>query len=178
MSKDTVTIYKFFWAHQDVEQEQWLRAKAKEGLHLLRVPFVCGWVFRKGPPQDVVYRIDFRNRDDGYKRLFEDAGWECAGGVAGWHYWRRKAVAGVADEIFTDNESKIGKYRRVLMLLAVGIMPLTVMLLLSGPERFLSGLSQPTMLVFGTLITLGYPMYLYAALGLYKRIRTLRNQEA
>lgn len=170
-----ITVYKWFWADQDVEQEQWLREKAQQGLHLKKVPLLCGWVFTRGEPADVVYRIDFRNRDANYRRLFEDAGWQCAGEVSGWHYWRKAAINGKAEEIFTDNASKIEKYRRVLMLLAASIMPLTVMLILPSRERFLTGLSAPTLTIFATVITLAYPAYMYTALRLFKRIRALRN---
>jgi len=48
-------------------------------------------------------------------RLVQDAGWEHLGNMSAWKYFSRKE-AGIDDtaEIFTDFESKISKYRRVL----------------------------------------------------------------
>ena len=176
MSKDTVTIYKWFWADQDEQQEQWLRAKAAEGLHLHRPATVCGWTFKKGEPEDVAYRIDYQNsRSPQYRDLFEDAGWECVGDSFGWHYWRKAAVKGKAEEIFTDNASKIDKYRRVLVMLVVAIMPVTVIMLTSGPNSFIHGLQMPRQIVFVVLLVLMYALYAYAGLRLYKRIKTLRG---
>lgn len=177
MSKDTVTIYKLFWADQDVEQEQWLREQARAGLHLKSPAFFCGWTFSRGAPTDTVYRIDYRgSRSAHYQRLFEDAGWELAGESAGWQYWRKLAAGGKADEIFTDNDSKISKYRRVLMMLAIGILPLTAVLLGADINKFMEKLSTPTMVLLAIVVTLAYPIYTYAALRLFKRIRALREQ--
>lgn len=179
MSGNTVRIYKWFWADQDLEQEQWLREKAAQGLHLKRPAYACGWTFTRGAAADVAYRIDYRGmRDAAYTRLFEDAGWEHAGESAGWHYWRKKAVNGVAEEIFTDNASKIGKYRRVLAMLAVAIMPLTVILAVSDASRFMVSVSKPTMVLMAAIIPLLYVMYTYAALRLFRRIRSLREAGA
>lgn len=35
MSTATVKHFKWFWPDQDIEQEQWLRAMALQGLHLV-----------------------------------------------------------------------------------------------------------------------------------------------
>ena len=90
MSKDTVTIYKWFWADQDAEQEQWLRDQARAGLHLVGVNSFCGWKFQKGAGSETVYRVDYHNGWDGaaYRQLFQDAGWELAASLVGWQYWR------------------------------------------------------------------------------------------
>jgi hypothetical protein len=41
MTTATGTRFKFFWAHQDHEQEAWLRDMAKQGLHLESVHYWC-----------------------------------------------------------------------------------------------------------------------------------------
>ena len=37
--------------------------------------------------------------------------------MGSWQYFRKEAKQGEAEEIYTDNESKIGKYKRVLFFL-------------------------------------------------------------
>jgi hypothetical protein len=49
-----------------------------------------------------------------YLQLFKDAGWEYVGEMNGWQYFRKPVEAGNSAEIFTDNESKIQKYKRFL----------------------------------------------------------------
>ena len=61
MSKATCTKFKFFFADQDVEQEQWLRAMALKGLHLKKLNLLQMWTFVKGEPADMVYRVDFNS---------------------------------------------------------------------------------------------------------------------
>lgn len=176
MSQDTVTLYKWFWADQDEQQEQWLRARAAEGLHLHKVAHICGWTFKKGDPTDVAYRIDYQSSNSPqYRDLFEDAGWECVGASFGWHYWRKADVNGKAEEIFTDNASKIEKYRRVLMMLALAIMPLTLLMLGPGPTNFFGALSPISRILFSATILLVFPIYVYGTVRLYKRIRALRK---
>ncbi|MBC7686448.1 MAG: DUF2812 domain-containing protein [Bdellovibrionales bacterium] len=106
--------------------------------------------------------------------MFEEAGWEMVGEILGWHYWRKTVANGKAEEIFTDKASKIEKYRRLLTMLALGMLALTIMMLTSGPKGFLAGVSSTSGFIFITIVVLGYPVNAYAALRLFKRINHLR----
>ena len=134
MSK--VRVFKFFWADQDVAQEQWLRAMAKQGLHLKSLNALCVWTFEKGEPADMAYRVDFPSSNDKhFDQLLEDAGWEKAAVLLGWHYWRKPVEAGVEPEIFTDSASKTQKFKTVLAAICLSTMPITVMLLTSNKGK-------------------------------------------
>lgn len=176
MSKDTVTIYKLFWADQDVEQEQWLREQSRNGLQLRSVNPLCGFTFTRGAAQDVVYRIDFHsNWDTGsYRQLFEDDGWEHAASVAGWQYWRKAAGNGAEPQIFTDLASQVSKYRQVLLLVAICSLPLAAMVISPRPGAFLDAVSGPGMVVIGFAVLVALPINAYGAWRLFKRIRRLR----
>ncbi len=103
--------------------QKWL----SEDYHLEGIPFPGSYQFQKGEPADYVYRLDYqslRTKDkDSYLQLFADAGWEKVGEMGGWVYFRYKVTNGDAPEIFSDLESKIGKYQRVLAYLAI-LLPL------------------------------------------------------
>lgn len=174
MSNSTVKIYKLFWADQDVEQEQWLREQARQGLHLRAVNMLCRWTFEKGAPAEVVYRVDYNYRAEaGYCLLFQDAGWERAAEITGWQYWRKPVVDGRAPEILSDSESKIARFRQVLWLLALAISPLLIMLASSDKHSADNvGIGVQYMLL--VTVTLIIPLYGYMALRLFRRIRTLR----
>jgi len=81
-----------------------------------------GWAVRTihlrcRPTIDYVYRLDYINpaKDKpAYLQLFRDAGWEHVGEMTNWQYFRKQVQEGEAPEIFTDVETKVEKYRRLL----------------------------------------------------------------
>ncbi len=77
-------------------------------------------------------------------------------------------VAGRAPEIFTDVESQITKYKRLLYLFAICLLP---MLFILGDRRFLEGKKPISMAI--VVITLAVTAY--AVIRLVKRIRKLRE---
>lgn len=171
MKATTVTKFKFFFAHQDREQEQWLRAMALQGLHLTALNAGCFWTFRQGEPADVVYRVDFdhdQNLND-YRVLFEDAGWELAAQVTGWQYWRKQKVDSREPEIHTDPQSKIAKFKRLMASLFLIMLPMPIFTL-TKPES-LWRLSPPFLVAMFAMLALC--AYMLGALLL--RIRAVRR---
>jgi hypothetical protein len=157
-----------------VEQEQWLREMASQGLHLQKLNLLQRWTFVQGAPEDVAYRVDFNGEREGsaFNNLLEDAGWELAAGCSGWQYWRRANVQGQMPEVFTDSDSKMGKFKRLLMLLLVGLvaqLPLSTMVLRTSSNEA----SMPV-----TVMSIGLlSIYAYMGLRLVKRICGMQNKE-
>ena len=118
MSAERLVKYRFFVAWADQKEERWLERMAAAGWHL--VSGGIRFVFEKGEPQQMRYRLDYRpsypQGQDEYFALFRDAGWEHAGDYFNWHYFRSPASAG-APEIFTDSESRAAKYRGLFVIL-------------------------------------------------------------
>ena len=116
---ETVTKIRFFTIADFKEEEVWLREMAKSGLHLLRMTPPLVYVFEKGEPRDVIYRLDFTNNDEGgdYARMLGEFGWENTGRCMGWIYWRRDAdaLANEAEgELFSDDESRLDMVKKVI----------------------------------------------------------------
>ena len=126
MSQTTMRKLKYYLAWEDEKEEAWLREMARSGWRLTTILFPGIYHFEQTEPADVVYRLDF-NSDfknyPAYLRLFEDAGWEHVLAYGSWHYFRTTVKSGESPEIFSDNASKVTKYRRVLLVLAA-ILPL------------------------------------------------------
>lgn len=179
MSDKTVTRFKFFLAHQDEEQESWLRSMAQQGLHLTKVNPFCFWTFRVGEPADMVYRVNFSNSMAGqasdFRHFMEDAGWTLAAGTTGWQYWCTRAVNGKAPEIFTDNASKAQKFQQVLATLVASGLPMFVWCLLFDVRRVLDQLSLPFVVVLGVAAALYVLVVPYAVVRLLMRMRQLRG---
>lgn len=167
MNHSTVRKLKLFFPHQDREQEQWLRAMAQQGLHLKNLNWLGVYTFTKGEPDDVVYRVDFNsdwNKDD-YCRLFEDAGWEHRADVVGWQYWRKRAAGGREPEIYTDPESKVAKFRQILLILGMPIAFFILLALIEDPV--------PTHVVLSLIVFA--PLNGYMGIKVLQRMRQLRE---
>ncbi|HZX27188.1 MAG TPA: DUF2812 domain-containing protein [Telluria sp.] len=126
MSDELVRRWKLHWVWEDDKEERWLEAQARQGLHLVHATPLCFYTFRRGAAQEMAYRLDYNRqarRDPSYRRLFEDAGWEHAESCMGWEYWRKPVQAGAQAEIFSDNASKLEKYKRVLGLVVLVNVP-------------------------------------------------------
>jgi hypothetical protein len=165
--------FKWFWAWQDEAEEEWLREMSNNGWHLARIGFPTVYTFEAGEPRDFVYRLDYRSyykMDKGdYLQLFSDAGWEKVEEMAGWHYFRQAARAGDDLEIYSDSDSKIGKYQRLLVFLAILMLPLFLGLinLSRAPYTWV-----PVIQLMNALL---FILYIYAMIRLLLRIRELKQ---
>ena len=124
---DTKRVVRTFLAWQEEREEKWLAGMSKEGWHLKRVGFF-NYTFEKGQPADYIYRFDFKimGKDDmeDYKSMFEDAGWKYIGNFGSWFYFRSDRKQDPDRELYSNNRSKIEKYKRLLILLAIITGPL------------------------------------------------------
>ncbi|MFC1983825.1 DUF2812 domain-containing protein [Chloroflexota bacterium] len=122
MSENTIRKFKWFWPWQDEQEEAWLRRMSQQGWHLLSVGLAGIYRFQADEPCDCVYRLDYqtykKKDEQDYLQLFSDAGWEHIGYMSNWHYFRKEVREGEAPDIFTDVESKVAKYKKVLTHLA------------------------------------------------------------
>lgn len=120
------TVFKVFFVWQEKKEGQWLRKMSNDGWHLDRVGFLH-YRFKKGEPKDTIYQFDFklvRRKELGdYITIFEDAGWEYVSRCGNWYYFRTEAKEGLIPEIYTDNASKLKKYKLLLVLLTVIAIP-------------------------------------------------------
>jgi len=170
----TVSKFKLFFAHQDEEQEAWLRSMAQQGLHLEDVTHVI-WTFRVGEPRDMVYRVDYpaASRDPAFQQLMQDAGWSLAATTVGWHYWRTEAIAGKAPEIFTDPASKAAKFKRVISMVLGSCLPMLIVFIILDKQQAYEQLSLPFRVAL--LAATAFALFAagYSVLRLMQRLRRL-----
>ncbi len=167
-------VWKWWWAWQDREHEEWLAEQSRQGLHLCSMDSL-GLLhrFKRGAPADYVYRWDFRisgGKGD-YRQLFRDAGWELVGEVAGsWMCWRKQAGPGTQPEIFTDRASQAAKYRNLLLTIVPGLSLLPMVILDRGLWRDIQTGSQVAVGIFG-LSLFSITLTTFAALAIWRRMR-------
>jgi hypothetical protein len=169
----TMKQFRWFWAWDDEKEENWLREMSNKGWHYKQYTLPGNYTFEHGEPRDYVYRLDyfreFKGKED-YLQLFLDAGWEYLGEVNNWQYFRKEKTGDETPEIFSDAESKVKKYQRILVILVV-IFPIfasTLNLMNRQPGSFYQGFTFAMMLLMF--------FYIYAMTRLIMRVTQLKKK--
>jgi hypothetical protein len=172
-------VYKLFFAWQFEEEEKWLNRMSAMGLQLVGVGF-CRYVFEDGQPGEYLYRIELLNNlpthaeSMAYLRFLEDEmGVEHVGSWVSWVYLRRRAADGPFD-LYSDLESRLRHYRRILALFA-GLVPLAM----AGVHRLPDLLSNWPDHILRILITLLPPVLLAPGLiSIWHKVKRLERERA
>jgi len=117
------TIRKVFFLWEHEKEEKWLNEMSAAGFQLRGVG-LCTYHFEEGTPGEYIYRLEMlENWPTNYKsvlyiKFLEETGVEHIGSVMRWVYFRKKADDGSFD-IYSDFNSRITHYNRMLLLLGV-----------------------------------------------------------
>lgn len=145
--------YKFFV--DLAKEEQWLNEMAAQG-YILAGKTGGSYRFESGEPGSFVLRIDYRAFKhaadfEDYRLLFEDSGWQHIAGTksSGAQYFLKK-TADQSEDIFSDADSKAGKFKRLSEMwfsLAVCFLPILTALVMAG-NIDLTAFLQPAKLYY------------------------------
>jgi hypothetical protein len=173
MTATTIRKFRWFWAWDDEKEENWLREMSNQGMHLQNVGFPGFYTFLEGEKKDLVYRLDFNpniKKNDDYFNLFRDAGWFYLGEMNSWQYFRKEVTSSETPEIYTDNESKMTKYRRLIGLVAAFIPLISINIINSEKISY-----HPAMR-FATIANVFLLIFMVIGLmRLFLRIRALKR---
>jgi hypothetical protein len=177
MSKRTLKVHFFTIADYE-EEERWLRSQHQKGWKLVKMTPPCFFTFEQCAPEDVIYRLDFKNANasDDYMQMFADFGWEYAGKCVGWLYFRKAAsqVDGETEgELFSDNESKVDMIQQVIRTRMLPILVVFLCCVLPQTERSLSREGSTSMLIFMLLLL---ALYLYILLHCGLKLLRLKRK--
>ena len=118
MNKKTVTRFKWWWAWNYEEQEQWLTNMSQLGYKMIKSKLGVFFTFEVGNFEEYVYKIDYKKLRGKklyeYIQLFNDCGWEYIDSLMGWHYFRKKDSNIELPELYTDSESKAQIFKQLL----------------------------------------------------------------
>lgn len=171
------TWVRFFTIADYEDEEQWLRAQHKSGWKLVKTVLPCFYIFERCTPEDVVYRLDYRNctENGDYLQIFRDYGWEYFNRCMGWLYFRKPVAEADTEqdsEIFSDDVSRLDMLSHVVN---TRMLPLIIVFLCCLLPNFLRSSDEPTssvFIAFGVLMLLY--LYLFAHCGL--KLRRLRKK--
>ena len=174
------TFIRFFTIADYLEEEAWLRSQGKAGWRLVKMTPPCFFLFESCPPEDVIYRLDFKNnmQSPEYMQMVRDYGWEYCGSCVGWLYFR-KAAAEVTDkndgELFSDGASKVEMVEKISR---NRMLPLLVIFLCCiVPNLYLlfsrGGTDGAGMMVVYVLL---FALYLYLFIHCGGKLRRLKEE--
>ena len=174
MKTNTYRKFKWFWAWQDEQEEAWLSEMATGGYHLEKPQLFGVYHFQVGDPGNVIYRLDYnvlgKKDRESYLQLFQDAGWEHVGDMSSWAYFRKQVQPGESSEIFSDTDSKIQKYQRIMTFLIVLLPIMLFNVTTFVPDRY--GILGNALFAIFSIIML---LWAYALIKLMQRIARLKN---
>lgn len=177
METQTLRKFKWFWAWDDEKEEAWLGEMSRQGWHLSRLEAFGKYTFTRGAQQEYAYRMDFQTgaqKDhQEYLQLFADAGWEHVGLLGGWQYFRKPLQPGEPAEIFSDNQSKIAKYQRVIAILFIYMCVLVVVVTRDLPLRY----GEVFVFIFNLLRFTILILFIVALLKLFQRVGKLKSRQ-
>ena len=181
---ETKTMIRFFTIADYEEEEIWLREQHRKGWKLARTTLPCFYTFERCEPEDVIYRLDFKNGEekDDYFQMYRDYGWEYFNACAGWLYFRKRAaeVTDEADgELFSDGLSKVEMVKKLVYSRILPLLLLFFCCILPNLTMSLSGLFPGSAFLgffFGLMFGLYLFLFIYCGVKLSKLKKKYEEQ--
>ena len=156
----TIKIYKWWWAWNYDQIENWLEEMALQGYVLMDVKGIgTHFYFEKAKPLKCRFCIDFQPRiNKDYLQIIIDDGWEIYPMGFGWYVWS-KVYEDQRPHLYSDYDSIIRRNNKLLILILLCCVPLVL-----GTINILSNFSKVTESLT-TSLTIGF---VYAAIWIFE----------
>ncbi len=175
MKKTVKRCFRLFWLWQEDKEMEWLRTMSLKGWHLINA-CVFVYTFEKGEPKDIVYYGDFKSIKktdvEEYLSIFKDAGWKYICRQGSWFYFASPAD-NKYKEVYSDNQSRLGKYR-MLLLTHIIILPI----LFNSLRIVANRMANNETILMGILLILTFVIFLaviYSTIRLIVLVSKLRK---
>lgn len=175
------TKIRFFTIADYEEEEIWLRKQHQKGLRLVRFVVPCFFVFEECAPEDVVYRLDYKNgkQSGDYMQMFRDYGWEYCASCVGWLYFRKPASQMQTEndgEIFSDNATKVEMLRHIVQTRMLPLLVIFLCCILPNWLLLLDGTMHGAGIVLSVVFSALLLLYLYIFFHCGLKLRKLRRK--
>ena len=172
---------RFFTVADWEDEERFLREQHKKGWKFVTFIPVCIFIFESCDPEDVIYRVDYKNNKhtDEYLQLIRDYGWEYVGTKLGWMGFRKPAGSVISEkegELFSDNESKIKMINNIVK---TRLLPLVFIFITCIIPNLINAIREslgPTSKFFLIIFSLLSAIYIYLILHCSIKLRELKNR--
>ncbi|MGI6070394.1 MAG: DUF2812 domain-containing protein [Blautia sp.] len=177
---DRKTMIRFFTISDYEEEEIFLRCQHKNGWKLVKTVLPCFYIFESCTPEDVVYRLDYKNNTENsdYFQIFQDYGWEYFNRCVGWLYFRKPVSETDTEqdiEIFSDANSRIDMVNHIVKTRMLPLLVIFFCCLLPNLLRSIER-SDPLGNVIFIMFTVLLLLYLYLFIHCGLKLRQLRKK--
>lgn len=176
------TSVRFFTIADWEEEEKWLRKMHGNGWKLVDAIAPCFYRFESCEPEDVIYRLDFKNNEQNpeYMQMLRDFGWEYCASCIGWLYFRKPAEETTTEEegeLFSDNASRV---ERVGKIVKTRLLPFTCIFLCCVIPNFLryttGNSSTPAATFFAVFFSVFFVIYSFLIIYCGIKLRKIRRR--
>ena len=160
------TFIRIFTIADYENEERWLRQQHQDGWKLVNMTPPCVYTFEDCEPEDVIYRLDFKNSEqtEEYMQMVEDFGWEYFAKCMGWLYFRKPASAVDAegeDELFSDGASKAEMARHIARTRLLPLLVIFLCCVLPNLLRAIDGRTSGFYAFIGTFFGVMFVLYVF-----------------
>ncbi len=175
------TMIRFFTIADFEEEEIWLREQHKAGWKLVGITPPCLYTFESCEPQDVIYRLDFKNSEqtDEYMQMLKDFGWEYFGHCVGWLYFRKAAEDAASEgegELFSDSASKAEMVSHILRTRWVPLMIIFFCCIIPNLLNAVSGRLSGASGFFGVIFGVMFVIYVYLIVHCGIKLKRMKDR--
>ncbi|MCR4771808.1 MAG: DUF2812 domain-containing protein [Oscillospiraceae bacterium] len=175
------TVIRFFTIADYEEEEIWLRERHKSGWKLVRLIPPCFYVFEECEPQDVIYRLDFKNSEqtEEYMSMLRDFGWEYFARCFGWLYFRKPADEAETEaegELFCDRASRAEMAAKIVRTRLLPLACIFLCCVLPNLSNAVSGRLGALSGFFKGFFGVMFAIYVYLILHCSIKLRKIREK--
>lgn len=156
-----------FYTIADYEDEElWLRRQHQNGWKLVKMTPPCFYTFEECEPEDVIYRLDYKNGEqtEEYLQMLRDFGWEYFFHLFGWLYFRKPASAAKTEgeeELFSDNASRVEMAEHVTRTRLIPLMVIFLCCVIPNLINAMNGVMGRLSTFFGLFFGVMFGIYLF-----------------
>ena len=175
------TLTRFFTIADYEDEEIWLRQQHNEGWKLVKMTVPCFYTFESCQPQDVIYRLDYKNSEqtEEYMQMLADFGWECFEQCAGWLYFRKPAEQGASGEdgeLFSDNASRVELVSRIVKTRLLPIAGIFLCCVIPNLLNSIRGMMGGFSTFFGFFFGIMFGVYVYIIFYCGIKLKKIRDR--
>lgn len=173
------TVRKWFWVWNEDKEKDFLEEMALKGLRLVRVGF-GKYIFEEDEPKKMIYQFDFKGigkmKEGEYLQIYEDAGWQFMSRFGSWYYFAREWNEEELDlSLFSNNESKRAKIKRILLFLLITGVPLYYQTIIMFPIMSGEKFEYPSFYFFFRIIiaviTVFHVLAVVKIINMYRKLK-------
>lgn len=174
---DTKYKVRYYTIADFNEEEAWLREEHKKGWKLTKTIFPCVYRFEKCKPEDVIYRLDYKNFNEtsDYMQMVQDYGWEYVGKCIGWLFFRKPASKVTTEndgEIFSDNASRVNMLQHIIK---TRMLPILIIFMCCVLPNVLRVFDENVSNVFAVFWGVMLAIYVYLLMHCGLKLRNLKK---